>query len=472
MGDDDDNKWWREALLPRLRGRGMVWAATPFGLLAGCFDTEQRPDEPPAQTTRADAYETTMDSLALQRAQGWNAGEPDRPVEVPDASAVDITGFDGWRNALGSLADRLRPSNPRLAPWYVPTLFQSLQGPPSELLRDSISPMHDVGMDQDFARGMALRALFEQAGWPADTALVVDAPGPRSLAVAAALADRFDPVFAFGNWPHPLGVVPAHETLAATLFYLPAFEWARGVRPAGAPPVWVLDSNRLATYSDAAGLFDNRYLVKLPSAAELTALGIRHVLYVGERPVETDDLNAAFVDLCAHGIEVKMVSLEDFERGDPARDPVVAEEEEPDEGTPAWMWTLWLGGNGWWYGGDPYWHSCFWESYGWYPHHKRGVIVGPPLGTRQEVVVSPPGVRHAGVGGGARRSVAWVPAPRPTYFGTRVFASATHGGFGQVAVHASRATGAFVGVRGLDHSGGSFGRSGSLGRVGGGGFSA
>jgi hypothetical protein len=445
MGDDDKRApWWREALLPRLRRHAVVWAATPLGLLSGCWEfLEDLQHGHPVQAADLDEYVTRVDALALQRAEGWNAGDPDRPVVLQGASPVDAAGGESWRQALTSLVERLRPQSARLMPWYVPTLFQSLLGEANELLRDSIQPLHTPDMDDDFGRGLAVRGLFETAGWPNDTAVVIDAPGPLAVAVAAALADRFEPVFTFANWPHPQGVVPAHETLAAVLYYLPLFEWARSVRPAGAPPVWVLDGNRLNPYADAGGRFDNRYLVKLPSAADLTALGIKHVLYVGgER--ELDDLNAAFVELCARGVDVKRVELDEFQRG------VAIEEEREEPSVPVWVAGLWLGG--FWYGGDPYWQAQFWEGYGWYPS-AHGVMVGPPHGKRHGITVGPPSVaRHVS------KSAGWVPAARPTGYHSSAF--------GRVAVHASRSSGAFIGIAG------GFGRSGSLGRVGGGGFSA
>ena len=124
-------------------------------------------------------------------------------------------------------------------------------------------PMHTPEMDDDFARGIALRAQFGAVGWPHDTALVVDAPGPRAVAVAAALADHFAPVFTFGNWPHPLGVVPAHETLAAALYYLPMFTAGRR---RCAPPTRRRCSSSTPIGSrpigDADTQFDNRYFVR------------------------------------------------------------------------------------------------------------------------------------------------------------------------------------------------------------------
>ena len=87
------------------------------------------------------------------------------------------------------------------------------------------------------------------------------------MALAAALAARFCPVFTFDNWPHPLGVVPSHLTLGACLYYLPLFLEAAQTRPQPAPPLFVLDANRLDPYRDQPDQFDNRYVAPVPSAA-------------------------------------------------------------------------------------------------------------------------------------------------------------------------------------------------------------
>src|SRR5262249_13730502 len=160
----------------------------------------------------------------------------------------------------------------------------------------------------------------------------------------------FTPVFTFANWPHPLGVVPAHQTIAASLYYLPMFAAAANVRAPDAPPLFVLDANRLAPYGGADKQFDNRYFVKLPTAAQLAALGVRHVLYVSaDATQELDDLNAALVALCQKGVDVKMVALGDFVRADD--EPALAQGEgdsgdvgdegegdEPAAPDPAWAW--------------------------------------------------------------------------------------------------------------------------------------
>jgi hypothetical protein len=349
--------WWRESLLlARLRT-----SALPIGLggaaLVGCV--------PAAQMGPAAPPDHSVESLGLQRAEAWDVGA-DRPLALAGAVKTDVSGGASWRDPLDGLFLRLLPARAELMPFYVPTLFQSLVGPGSERLRAALAPIHTAAMDADFARGQALRELFEQAGWPGDTAIVVDAPGPRAVAVAAALADRFDAVFGFGNWPHPLGVVPAHETLAAVLYYLPLFERGRRERPAGAPPLFVLDANRLAPYSDDGARFDNRYLARLPSAAQLAALGVRHVLYVNaDGGDELDDLNQGLVGLDASGIDVRVVALADFQLGD---------EQE------------------YWYGGAPEWHVTFWGHYGWYNpppfvchHHRVWMRIEPAPGTPPHV---------------------------------------------------------------------------------------
>src|SRR5262249_22489847 len=135
------------------------------------------------------------------------------------------------------------------------------------------------------------------------------------VAVAAALAPCFDPVFVFGNWPHPQGVVPAHLTLSASLYFLPSFERARARRPVESPPVFVLDRQRLAPYTDNAGQLDNRYLAGLPAREPLAAAGVRHILYVTPDEsvfLESDDLNDDLVAADAGGINVRMLALSDF----------------------------------------------------------------------------------------------------------------------------------------------------------------
>jgi len=334
MARDADPKsadWWRRSLLVARLGRGSarLWLGGAALLPGACIP-------------QADV-------------------QPAPPV-LAGATPLDVTGSTAWRARLADLAQRLAPRRDDLLPYYVPTLFQVPVGPEAERL----TPIHTAEMDADFARGLALRELFEEAGWPGDTAVVIDAPGVRAVAVAAALAEAFDPVFTFGNWPHPAGVVPADETLAATLYYLPLFETSRAARGAAAPPMFVLDANRLAPYKDEGSRFDNRYFARLPSAAQLAALGVRHVLYVNaDGEPELDDLNQPLTELVAQGIDVRLAALADFQRGD------ALDEEDADAET-------------FWFGGSPEWQVTFWDNFGWYhvPRvvwcHHHGIGVGPP----------------------------------------------------------------------------------------------
>jgi hypothetical protein len=521
-------RWWRESL-----GIGR-WATRPvastFGLLgalslSGCATVGEA--EAIDETQLADArddVDVSVDALALQREQGWDVGQLGAALAFPDSSTQDAAGGESWRAAMNDLAGTLAPSSPALQPYYVPTLYQSLVGPDGQRLRAVMRPIHSAEMDADFARGLALRQQFGTVGWPKDTALVVDAPGPRAVAVAAALSDRFTPVFTFANWPHPLGVVPAHQTLAASLFYLPIFRASESARPLDAPPLFVLDANRLAPYRDADKQFDNRYFVHLPSAADLLALGIKHVLYVSADDArELDDLNAALVDLCGKGVDVKMVALGDFVRADGEDAVAAAEESEPVEvDEPAYA-SVFVGMSAAWWGA-PFWYrrcwwdaGLFWHDYGasWIPPGGfRGGYYGPARGP---VRIGPPSVHRVPL---SARAVAWVAAPRPTVFAGRAVVAPNAIGtvgvrppnFGQVAVRASRADGRLTGVRAgltgsfggnaargasfgsgggfqggnavfhssgggfhggnavFHSSGGGFGRSGSIGRTSGGGF--
>jgi len=110
--------------------------------------------------------------------------------------------------------------------------------------------------------------------------------------------------------------VPSHLTLAAALYFAPLLEDLKHSGPR--PPVFVLDSNRLAPYIDAADDFDNRYIVELPDAQAFGRLGIRYLLYVTgrARAIELDDLNSEFVALADSGIDIRLLALDDFQRGD------------------------------------------------------------------------------------------------------------------------------------------------------------
>ncbi len=452
--DEDKPKgadWWQESLRLSRLGRRHGWAqlGTHLGLLGGaglmggCYDYV----EPMTAVSQdVSVVDQTVDTLALQQAEGWNVGRDDQLVSISDPSETDVAGGDGWRAGLDDLTSALAPSNPAFLPFYSPTLFQSLIGEREASLHDGVSPMHAAAMDRAFSQGRSLLSMFADVSWPRDTAVIVDVPGPLSVAVAASMSEAFDPVFTFGNWPHPVGVVPSQLTLASTLYYRPLFLSAHDSRSLEAPPIFVLDRDRLSPYVDGPDQFDNRYTVRLPSADAFKRLGIKHILYVAPGPLdaELDDLNQAFVDLCAAGLDVKIVPLDDF---------VESNEAPPADDVDGVSLAPWLAasvtGYYFYYLGDPFFHLLFWHHYGWYhappwrsrpggSYNGRGL---PPL-------PRPPGA-------------VYVPAPRPTIFAPHPHMGVSPmrpPGFARLPVQTTRANGALV----------SMGRSGSFGRFHGG----
>jgi hypothetical protein len=360
----------------------------------------------------------TMDALDAQRRSGWDVGASGLHLSYEGISDVDAAGRADWRATLGSLTSAIAPTQPALLPYFVPTLFQVLGT--TDFDRDLV-PIHTRSMDHAEAEGRALADLFRDQDSD-DTALLIDASGADAVAAAVSVAELFEPVFLFDNWPHPRGVVASQEVIAAALYYRPAFQRAQGRRRLGAPAVFVIDSRRLSRYRDESDAFDNRYLAKLPSPDGFQRLGIRHLLYVSDLPLahEPDDLNDDFVALGAAGIDVKMVALSDFRPTDPA-------------------------GTAYSYGGSPAPHVWFWHSYGWY---------APPRGAPAPAATAPPPAADLSRGAGYR------PTPRPTIFSSQAvggfvgIGKQKPSGFGRVSVRTSRSTGAV-----------SIGRSGSLGRA-------
>src|SRR5262249_60924125 len=131
-------------------------------------------------------------------------------------------------------------------------------------LRLLMRPVFSPAMAIASRRGESLLSLFAEEGCRNDVAIVVDIAGPEAVALAAALAPCFDPVFAFDNWPHPRGIVPSHVTLGAALYYLPWFERERQQRAPDAAPMFIFDRQRLAPYVAESNWFAHRSLPPLP----------------------------------------------------------------------------------------------------------------------------------------------------------------------------------------------------------------
>ncbi len=317
--------WWNEALKLTQGGDARRAAMVVIGagaafmvvppLLSAIFGDSD--DGPGTNTIRKPA-------LDLQRQNGWSFGVAD---EARTLQFVGGSPDPTLRQRLPRLVDDLAPSNTRHASMYVPTLFQSLKettapvaSATEDALRNTFVPLVDViqpvrtaDMSNAEVDARWLRSAFKSR--TGGFALIVDLPGPEAVAFAAELADTFDPVFLFDNWPHPRGVVPAHMTLAAAVAQQDRFAQMKSVRSPSAPPMFVLDRNRLAPYTDEATQFDNRSLARLPNVAWLTALGINRVLYVAPNNatvIDSDDVNEDLLSFGSNGVDVRAVQLADY----------------------------------------------------------------------------------------------------------------------------------------------------------------
>lgn len=372
----------------------------------------------------------SMDALDLQRREGWAVGAQGTALDFPDRVATDSAGSRNFAASLATLGRDLSPHNSALEPYFVSTLFDVLGNPRGAGLVSLLGPMHSATMDVTNHAAQALASLFANEEDRKHTALILDLPGPDSIAAAAGLAPVFAPVFLYDNWPHPLGVVPSHQVLAAALYYRPDFVTAQTQRMAPIPPAFVLDSRRLSPYKDESNRFDNRYLARLPGADGFSALGVNRVLYVtlNAEEHEQDDLNDDFVALRNKAIDVKMVALSDFA---PASEQVLRESNVP------------ITDRTYYYGGHPHGAFFFWSSYHW----------------------SSPSSVGRSFSGTLPRSVStgrsFTPSSRPTMFSSRSIGGLSGvgkqkpSGFGRVSYRSGS---------------GSIGRSGSFGRSGGSSF--
>jgi hypothetical protein len=297
--------WWTTMLTRRQMNTNIASLAAAAGItgfLTSCDD---------------DDVDSESDTLDLQRKEGWNVGSQDKTLTFPDKQVADSTGSTAWKDYTkpDTLLKAWQPSsnNAKWQPYYVPTLIQALS---QDSLRNVITPICTPAMREAYSRGLGMREVLKTCENPAATMIISDIPGPESVAFAAAIADLAEPIISFDNFPHPLGVVPSHETLAALIYYAKEVSEKAAKRPQNPAAMMVVDANRLAKYVDADSQFDNRYMAKMPTAENLASLGISAVVYGmpnENQKTELDDLNDDFVAYQEKNISVEMLPLTRFQ---------------------------------------------------------------------------------------------------------------------------------------------------------------
>jgi hypothetical protein len=355
-------RWWQESVATQLPRRQAMGALLTLGgalaaIAAGTYVAiESRRSSSSSVSSGPEVTFEPRGALDMQKEYGWDFGATGEQLVF---DGISQRPFD--RSALAHMVDDLAPSRPEHRPYYLPTLFESptalpkssAAGDPSAALfkplKDALVPISTVAMENAFKQGRGLAAVLEKNARAKDVAVVVDLPGPEAVAFAAGASSVLDPIFGFDNWPHPRGVVPSHRTLAAAAYYQPLFANARTGRSKGARPMFVLDRNRLATYTDDATQFDNRYLAKVPSAARLAELGVKNVVYIGPSSLERQELDDLADELLAWSqanLQLRLLPATAFWSGVP---PAVA-----DAGARA---------DRAYYGGSPQAESSFWTHW-------------------------------------------------------------------------------------------------------------
>lgn len=325
-------RWWHQSLIEQdaaIRRRAVLKGVALAGGVVGAITLLGVGISKLA--AQAGSGSELRDALAMQKQYGWDFGA--RGVHMV-YDGVAKTPFD--RAALHRLPAALR--SPHFGSLQVTTLLESLEASPTEVLAnprtddddfgpgpdpaatsfqrlvDVIVPYESTAMRRAYLAGEALARLAW--GRDAAAAVLVDLPGALATAFAAGACAVFEPVTLFDNWPHPRGVVASHMTLAALAYYQPRFVKQATERPLhGLMPLFVIDRDRTAPYSEESDRFDNRYFARMPSADALKRLGVKHLFYVMPKTSdlpEPDDLNEALSGM-APDIESRPLALSEFD---------------------------------------------------------------------------------------------------------------------------------------------------------------
>jgi hypothetical protein len=433
--------WFTKHISRRQLGKGLAWTAALS--MAGVTIYQLAGGDP----------EVALDSLELQKKEGWNVGSSDKQLSYTGSIVAEDSRGQRWSaydpNYLISI---YQPRSSEWQPFFVPTLLQSLAQPS---LNSQVRPIKTNAMVDAYNRAEGLGNLISQAPDANKTLIISDLPGPSSVALGAAMADTAHLIPVFDNWPHPLGVVRSHETLGAMIYYAHEIEEKRAKLPDNAPAIMLLDNQRLANYTDQDSQFDNRYQAKLPPIDQLKGRGIQQVIYLvpdQAQAQELDDINEDLVEYQKNGLEVRMLKLSEFQ---PHNEPALATTGTTGDNNAPVVTRYY-------YGGSPLLHWWFFSHYlysrpsvlygyggysGGYGYGGRRVIPPPPASARPSF--NPPSYR---------------PVTRPTIFSAARVGGATGvgrarpSGFGRTSVRMA-SNGRVTGIRA--------GRSGSFGRSGG-----
>ena len=281
---------------------GFIGIPLLVGMVQTCSSDDDDLPNPDAQ----------LRALELQRREGWDVGSAGKAWPTQDFVDVDVDGGKGWESHVATLAQDFAASPP-YQPWQVPTLLQMPALPVNASLAKQLKPLCGSDLTAGWRLGRGVAHLWAQLPQrPSDTLLIVDLPGPQAVGVAAALSDQLAPVWVLDGCPHPLGVVAWQRTLGAMLYLLPEFARQTARRPPTAPPMVILDGQRLAPYSDEATQFDNRSLAQLPQPQQLRSAGIGRVLLLTELTRDRDDLNGQLEAMVANGIDVRLLHAGEF----------------------------------------------------------------------------------------------------------------------------------------------------------------
>ena len=432
--------WWQTMLTRRRVNANLLGLAASVGLsgfFVSCDD---------------DDIDSESDTLELQRKEGWNVGSQDKALAFAHKQIADSSGSTAWKDYAkpDMLLQAWQPTSAggKWQPYFVPTLIQSLS---QESLQGSVAPIFTPSMKDAYSRGLGMREILKSSSSPASTLIISDLPGPESVAFAAALADVAEPVLNFDNFPHPLGVVPSHETLAALIYYAAEVKEKSASRPENPAAVIVADSLRLSQYVDADSQFDNRYMAKMPTADNLQNLGVSAIVYAmpnEQQTNELDDLNEEFASYQERNISVELLPITRFQPDtSSAETPSTAQFSAPagssQDSTGRNAYAAQHRAPVYYYGGSPMFSPWFFYHYPVYSYYRAlPVMTSLPASNLN------------------RR--AYAPVRRPTIFTARAVGGASGigkqrpSGFGRVSVRTSASTGRLSGIRS--------GRSGSFGR--------